>query len=91
MVTEFIPNIATVDEEEVERLNQQRAKLAEQRQRLEADIQSLSQAAKSDKPEQERLNKAEVCSAKARIQARCLPLAPSRMSLMRGRRSSKGK
>ncbi|KAJ9126337.1 hypothetical protein QFC24_002070 [Naganishia onofrii] len=48
-----------VDEEEVERLNQQRAKLAEQRQRLEADIQSLSQAAKSDKPEQERLNKAE--------------------------------
>ncbi|KAJ9099824.1 hypothetical protein QFC21_003824 [Naganishia friedmannii] len=48
-----------VDEEEVERLNQQRAKLAEQRQHLENEIQSLSQAAKSDRPEQERLNKLE--------------------------------
>ncbi|KAJ9118232.1 hypothetical protein QFC22_004139 [Naganishia vaughanmartiniae] len=48
-----------VDEEEVERLNQQRAKLAEQRQRLETEIQTLSQSAKSDKPEQERLNKLE--------------------------------
>jgi hypothetical protein len=50
----------TVDEEEVERLNRQRASLAEQRSQLEAEIQRLSASAKLSRPEQEKLQKLEV-------------------------------
>ena len=83
---ELIPNISTVDEEEVERLNQQRAKLAEQRQQLETEIQRLSQAAKSDRPEQERLNKLEVRFGDEVNTTKCLILA----LLGRTERSEKG-
>jgi prefoldin subunit 5 len=44
----------------VERLNRQRADLAEQRTQLEAEIQRASLSAKASKPELEKLQKLEV-------------------------------
>lgn len=52
--------LSPVDEEQVQRLEQQRIALDEQRTQLEAEIQRLSQAAKAGKPEQEKLAKLEV-------------------------------
>lgn len=45
----------------MERLNRQRANLADQRTQLEAEIQRASLSAKASRPELEKLQKLEVC------------------------------
>lgn len=77
--------LTLVDEEQVQRLDQQRIALDEQRTQLEAEIQRLSQAAKASKPEQEKLAKLEVRCDESRTVSRiaesfCSPSAgrPSR-------------